>query len=47
MDEKEKVVVQKVLEEMKNSHKMIQFWLKGTPIEATLADWISRLESLF
>lgn len=46
MNETEKRVIRKVLKEMKNAHAIMELWLKGTPIEATLADWIQHLESL-
>lgn len=46
MNEKEITIVKKIIEEMKNSHAIIELWLKGTPIEATLARWIRNLEGL-
>jgi len=46
MDEDEKVTLRKVIKEMKNAHKLLEFWLKGSAIEATLADWVKSLENL-
>lgn len=46
MDEKEREVIRKLLDEMKTAHGLVQFWLKGTPIERTLGDWIKQLEPL-
>ena len=45
-DEKEKKGIQKVLKEMKIAHDFVRvFWLKDTPVDPTLADWIKQLES--
>jgi len=46
MNDKEKEVLRKVLKEMKNAHGIVDFWLKGSPIEQTLASWIKTLEGL-
>lgn len=46
MNEREKVVVSKVVKEMKNAYGVVHYWMKGSPIDITLADWINQLESL-
>jgi hypothetical protein len=42
----EEKVLRKVLKEMNDAHGILAFWLKGSPIEATLKTWITSLESL-
>jgi len=46
MNEREREVLAKLLSEMKNAHGIVAFWMKGTPIEQTLADWIKSIEGL-
>lgn len=46
MNDEERKIVEKVIKEMKNAHIIIDFWLRGNPIEKTLASWIKELEQL-
>jgi len=46
MNEEEEAKVRKVLKEMNDAEGIIGFWLKGSPIHATISSWIKELESL-
>jgi len=46
VNEQEVAILKKVLKEMKDAQAIIGFWLKGSPIDATISSWIKQLESL-
>ena len=46
MQTEEENVIRQVLDEMKDAHGIVAFWLRGSSIDKTLADWIHKLESL-
>lgn len=46
MNTEERLKIRRVVKSMKTAHGIVAFWLKGSPIESTLKEWLDALEDI-